>query len=612
VTDSSLVLRVSATIKAYEAELQKLPGVTAREAAAAGKALQRELNAGGRNAALEDARKALGIVEDKMAGAMREVQQFERVGRVAGGTVGELSGMLADLGDIVEGGITPITAMGLGVGVTTVAVGGLAYAAASAAQTAAAMVRSVHEAGTASGQAAEDIEAAAKALDVMDAEAGRAIATLTSKFAPAVERGATVVIGMTATLDESAAQVAEMSDAMSYLSLATMAVLNPIGTLTGLVNGLAAVEAAEAMGDLTQRSEEYGAAIIEYAERRNRLAADMQTHLRNEQRALDENERASAEARRERLAAAAEARREQQAAAAERERDAQESIRLGEQATAARERAVEQTAQIEQTARRSALSEEAQLRQAYDDKIDQLGELLEITQDFAAFADASGALQLDLERQITQLHADALAERQAADAEYYAQQDELRQRRLEAEAQAAAIIVDTERSTALSAIGTIQAIAQAAQDGANKRTEAGRRAAMFAWTISRVGAAAEIGANIAIGVSQALELPPPAIPVGVAQALLVGATATAQLAAVPPPKFHQGGEVQAVLESGEVVVPRARVQDAGGASAVDRALRNGGNQGPIYVQFNLDGEMIERVADAVDRRRARPHYGRGG
>jgi hypothetical protein len=612
VTDSSLVLKVSATIKAYEAELQKLPGVTAKEAAAAGRALQRELNAGGRNAALDDARKALGIVEDKMSGAIREVQQFERVGRVAGGTVGELSGMLADLGDIVEGGITPITAMGLGVGVAAVAVGGLAYAAGSAATTAAAMVRSVHEAGTATGQAAEDIEAAAKALDVMDAEANRAIATLTSKFAPAVERGATVAIGLTATLDESAAEVSAMSEALSYLSVATLAVLNPIGALTGLVNGLAASEAADAIGNLTQRSEEYGAAIIEYSDRQSRLAQDMQTHLRNEQRALDENERASAEARRQRLADAAEDRRAAAQAAAERERDAQESIRLGEQATQARNSAVAQTAEIEQSARRSSLSEEAQLRAAYSDKIDQLGDLLQITQDYAAFAEASGALQVELDRKITELHADALAERQAADADYYKEQDELRQRNLEAAARAAEIVVDTERSTALSAIGTIQAIAQAAQDGADKRTAAGRRAAMVAWTISRVGAAAEIGANIAIGVSQALELPPPAIPIGVAQALLVGATATAQLASVPPPKFHQGGEVRAVLENGEVVVPRGRVAEAGGASAVDRALRGGQGGQAVYVQINMDGEIIDRVADAVERRRSRPHYGRGG
>jgi len=613
-------LSVTASVKAYQEELSKLEGITQKEAAKASLKLGQELAKAEREAAAAANRTAGRVADDVLSQgaqkALKEIQQFERVGRVAGGTIGELSGIMADLGDVFEAGVSPITAASLGLGAATLAVGGLAYGAVSAAQAAASLVRSVDEAGTASGQAAEDIAAAAAALDSMDGQVAQVSASLAGQLAPAVERGAEFLTGLIARSDDMAAKAYELGDAFSGLGGRMADILLPGASVIRQFNQLAELTGANAAAvNALEKVADIGAAIGDQDARRAELSKDIARHLEREKAALDDNAEAARESARASAQAAAEAKRRREEAAAAAERDAEQSIALAERAAAATLAAVERTASIEKAARDSALSTEAKLRDAYFQKIDVLTELLGKTQDFVAYEEAANALREQLDRDLTALHLDEVQKRTEADAGYYEEQAAMREAAREAAIRDAAILRQSEESAALSSIGTIQAIAQAAQAGANTRTESGKRAARNAYAVSRLAAATEIGINTAIGVSQALELPPPAVPFGVAAALATGAAAGARLAAVPAPKFHSGGEVgsdevRIVAQRGEVVVPRERVQQMGGASAVDRQLRSG-SAAPTMVQVRIEGQTVDLIAEAVERRMAKPSYGRG-
>lgn len=609
-------INVQAHVDRYRDQLRQIVGITESEAAKAAQAFEREFLDKERRAVLSQARAAAGLVEEGTSVALREIGQFERVGRIAGGTIGELSGAMADFGDIVEAGISPVTAVGLGVGVAAVAMGALTYGAINAAQAAAALVRDIKETGAASGQAAEDIGNAADALDGLNAVSERARVAVGVALAPAVERGAELLIGMAAKIEATSDRWDTWSNNVAWAAEQAVRWLVPGGQMLSLLSDLSEASGfSPTLEGSLQRTADLGAEIVDRQVRLQQLGKDFQRHLDLEEQALERNARQAAEEKRERERAAADARRQREEAARERERDAVEAIRLAEQQAAAQQRAIAETASIERAAASGALSAEGQIRQAYSDRIDRLVELAGVTQDFGALASASAAVQSQLERDLTDLHNEELAARTEADRAYWDEQQAQREAAREATERATEATVQAERGAALAMIGTVEALAQAAIDGANTRTEAGRRAARAAYTISRLAAATEIGVNTAIGVSQALELPPPAVPFAVFQAVATGAAAGARLAAVPAPKFHSGGEVmggqevRAVLERGEVVVPRSRVSDLGGAAAVDRQLRGSSNQ--TVVQVNVDGEVVELLAAAVERRMNRPNYGRG-
>ncbi len=73
------------------------------------------------------------------------------------------------------------------------------------------------------------------------------------------------------------------------------------------------------------------------------------------------------------------------------------------------------------------------------------------------------------------------------------------------------------------------------------------------------------------------------------------------------PRLHAGGQVYAdeqpaVLRRGEVVVPAPVVRQSGGADAVRRGSATGGGVTQVIAQISIDGEMVERIADAVTRK----------
>lgn len=153
---------------------------------------------------------------------------------------------------------------------------------------------------------------------------------------------------------------------------------------------------------------------------------------------------------------------------------------------------------------------------------------------------------------------------------------------------------------AVSAIGDLWA--QSTEDAA----EAARRQAVIARTLAVFQLAQDLAKAIGAAIPWAAATGPgavAAVPAIIGSMTAVFADIASMLA--PVPKFHTGGyvmpdETPAKLKRGEVVVDAPRVQAAGGADGVRKALDGGG--GNITVLVDLGDRVIETIARKIERR----------
>lgn len=173
-------------------------------------------------------------------------------------------------------------------------------------------------------------------------------------------------------------------------------------------------------------------------------------------------------------------------------------------------------------------------------------------------------------------------------------------------------IVSARQGAAVAAVQLGQGVTNAIESQLRAQGSMNQRAAMAVYLTQLSLGLAQAGISTGIGVARALEAPPYAVPFLIAQALLTGGSAVAQIAAVPPPKaatFHAGmwgaqsDEIPALIQKREVVVPTQTVHQNGGPEGVRRALQGGGGD-TIVIDFG--DEVVEMVGRRVSSRAPRP------
>jgi len=174
-------------------------------------------------------------------------------------------------------------------------------------------------------------------------------------------------------------------------------------------------------------------------------------------------------------------------------------------------------------------------------------------------------------------------------------------------------ITDARFTAAAAAIDFGSAVAGSVESHLRATGELSNDASMALWATQLALGLAQAGISTGVGIARALEAPPAAVPYLIAQAVLTGATATASILAVPPPKpvsFHSGrypgttdGEIAATLQRREVVVPASTVDRNGGPEAVRRTLQRRG--GDTFV-LDLGESAVELLARRVGSRAPRP------
>ena len=201
-------------------------------------------------------------------------------------------------------------------------------------------------------------------------------------------------------------------------------------------------------------------------------------------------------------------------------------------------------------------------------------------------------------------------------AEFRAAEDEKRlaalQKQRDAEFKTQQEIVSVRQGAAVAAVQLGQGVTNAIESQLRAQGSMNQRAAMAVYVTQLSLGLAQAGISTGIGVARALEAPPYAVPFLVAQALLTGGSAIAQIASVPPPKaatFHAGlwgaqsDEIPALIQKREVVVPTQTVHQNGGPEGVRRALQGGGGD-TIVIDFGDD--LVEMVGRRVSSRAPRP------
>lgn len=263
--------------------------------------------------------------------------------------------------------------------------------------------------------------------------------------------------------------------------------------------------------------------------------------------------------------------------------------------------AYEQLDKIVSDLRISTLEGEAAIVAAYDARIRKVLELARVSGEFAAAQEAVALYEMQRERDIAEVRAEAAAQEQVR-----------RREAVEASFATAQAAVDLANGIA----DMVITISEQAADAQGKTTAEQKKAMKAAFAVQKATALAQAGINTALAVTQALgQLPPPASFVVAGLAGALGAVQVGLIAAKQPPSFHLGGTIGGSGDAPDEVPINARrgegVVSTAGMAALGRENLDAINRGaapmsaPVVV-VEVGGEAIEA---ATARGLSRPSPG---
>jgi hypothetical protein len=286
---------------------------------------------------------------------------------------------------------------------------------------------------------------------------------------------------------------------------------------------------------------------------------------------------------------------------ADAEREAAKARRNQEKADRERASALEELDRIDTDARRSAMTDEAALIDQYEERIDRVRELGQLTgQDVSSTV---AALELAAQKELMELR-DQEVEREKQ------RQSQIKAEKMRKEQEETAFLKEQERerfenrvaleSEILSLVGSLGDIAAlSAQKRANEDEKAARRSLAIAKTLG----IAQIAIDTASGIQKALAtfVANPILATAGIAALVAGAAT--QAAAVSSQTLHQGGSlapdeeaIRTVILRDEKITPDARVISPEGSRRMERGEDGGARTVaiPIYQHF---GEFFADVVE---------------
>ncbi len=625
---------ITANIQAYAQEIGKLPDVTSEAAIKAGAKLeaqfQKRLDAVAKEAkqAAAQVTESTGKATEGAMDAGRAISGIEGVGRIFGGTIGEVTGALGDMEAV-------FSALPLSAGAAGLALAGLV-----------ATLGYLYESQQKQREAAEetvkglyDIEFNSKTLDdalkavqssmqgsyestraLADAKQLLAIAEA-QELAPAItetnyaqaaaieldlkRRG---VVGQLTDaerkeVDQFAIMAAQQAEHGTFMENYNKYWLQQTASI--IATKQAVDEYGNSIYGLTQQQEEAkpdNAAAEEAAKQREAEARRARAEAAQRQRQAEAERRAAEAQRKAEQARAAAAKKREEA-----ERKAAETARKAAEDLAA---TLEQLYEIQNRGQLDFLSEEQQVEAAYYRQIEAIRELAKAQEGNAQVQAEAQAAELaalgEYQMKVKDLRDAADAERLEKERQTSEQIKALREEELNALAENQAkqrealfntIQVGLEAASEVS--GLIQEVMAEYAQSYDTTTEMGRMAARKQFAINKAFALGDIAIKTAQAVVGFLSMVPPN-PVGAVFAGVTGATQAAIVAARQP-TFHVGrftrqgnlvtDEQPAILRRGEVVVPSPMVAAAGGPEAVRERLQGGGSSPNVML-----------VADFQDRR----------
>ena len=625
---------ITANIQAYAQEISKLPDVTSEAAIKAGAKLeaqfQKRLDAVAKEAkqAAAQVTESTGKATEGAMDAGRAISGIEGVGRIFGGTIGEVTGALGDMEAV-------FSALPLSAGAAGLALAGLV-----------ATLGYLYESQQKQREAAEetvkglyDIEFNSKTLD--DAlktvqssmqgsyESTRALADAkqllalaeAQELAPAItetnyaqaaaieldlkRRG---VVGQLTDaerkeVDQFAIMAAQQAEHGTFMENYNKYWLQQTASI--IATKQAVDEYGNSIYSLTQQQEEAkpdNAAAEEAAKQREAEARRARAEAAQRQRQAEAERRAAEAQRKAEQARAAAAKKREEA-----ERKAAETARKAAEDLAA---TLEQLYEIQNRGQLDFLSEEQQVEAAYYRQIEAIRELAKAQEGNAQVQAEAQAAELaalgEYQMKVKELRDAADAERLEKERQTSEQIKAIREEELNAladnqakqrEALFNTIQVGLDAASEVS--GLIQEVMAEYAQSYDTTTEMGRMAARKQFAINKAFALGDIAIKTAQAVVGFLSMVPPN-PVGAVFAGVTGATQAAIVAARQP-TFHVGrftrqgnlvtDEQPAILRRGEVVVPSPMVAAAGGPEAVRERLQGGGSSPNVML-----------VADFQDRR----------
>lgn len=634
--NASASVAITANIQGYAQEISKLPDVTGEAALKAGAkleaAFQKRLDAVAKEAR-EASRKVADATEPvagKALDAGRAISGVEGVGRIFGGTIGEVTGALGDLEAVF--GALPLSLGAAGIAVAGLTTGLMYLWNANKEQEAATRetIEGLYDLEVGTKTVGEQLMAAQGVLQdafvstraLADAEKFLALAQA-NEAAPAQEAANYARIAAIELQLKQKGAVGLLTDAerKEIDSFATMAAQQrDHGSFMEAYNK---AWSDQAMNILSAKYavDEYGNSIYDLGNQQEQQKNQQEEDAKaREEEAKREAARAKAEADRRQRQAEAERKAAERKAAAERaraeaKRKADEEDRKLAQAQAeaakALTEALDKLYEIQGRGQLDFLSQEEAVESAYRRQLDAIKALTEANKDNAQIQQEAQAAELAaLGERNAKLNEIAATRRQAeadAEAKAVAEREAAREADVKAAMEAEAAkqksmmdTVETGLNVAADSSALLQDIINEFAQTYDTSTEIGRRAAKRQFAVNKAFAIADIGIKTAQAVMGFLAMVPPNIPGSIGAGIL-GATQAAVVAAKQP-KFHAGrftqsgnlvtDEQPAILRRGEVVVPSPMVASAGGPEAVRERLRS-----PVGMAAPT---ML--VADFADRR----------
>lgn len=626
---------ITANIQAYAQEIGKLPDVTSEAAIKAGAKLeaqfQKRLDAVAKEAkqAAQKVSESTGKAAEGAVDAGRAISGIEGVGRIFGGTIGEVTGALGDMEAVFSSLPLAAGAAGIAIAGLVTTLGYLYEAQSRQREAAEETVKGLYAIEFNSG-ALNDALKGVQASMQGSYESTRALADAkqllalaeANELAPAITQSNYAQAAAIELDLRRKGAIGQLTDAerKEVDSFATMAAQQAKhgsflenynkSWLVQAENIIATKQAVDEYGNsiygLTQQQEQQqdpSAAADAQAKQREAEARQARAEAAARQRQA-EAERRAAEAKQK----AERARHEAQRKADEAARKAAEEARKAAEALAA---TLSQLYEIQNRGQLDFLSQEEQVESAYRRQIEAIRELAKAQEGNAQVQAEAQAAELaalgEYQIKVKEIRDAADAERLEKERQTSEQIKALREEELTALAdnqakqrEAVFNTVQVGLQAASEVSGLIQEVMAEYAQSYDTTTEMGRMAARKQFAINKAFALGDIAIKTAQAVVGFLAMVPPN-PVGAAFAGVTGATQAAIVAARQP-TFHVGrftrqgnlvtDEQPAILRRGEVVVPSPMVAAAGGPEAVRERLQGGGGSGP----------NVMLVADFQDRR----------
>ena len=647
---------ITANIQAYAQEISKLPDVTSDAAIKAGAKLEAQFQKR-LDAVAKEARQAAAQVTDSTgkaaAGAVdagRAISGVEGVGRIFGGTIGEVTGALGDLEAVFSALPATTGAAGLAIGAAAAAAlyfyNKSSEARKEAEDFAKGLENIAKNAGPLTAAVLEENAVLVAKLTQSQRDAEDATQALAARqaleLAPSIIGANNALVAQELYAKKAAGELSGFSDEELAQIEATAQkaamTIEGFGAKTGVAT-FSAEKYAQAWGFAAlglQRANQEQAALNDQIGRGTVLLEDFvegqdavlqspqdraaQEEQVREQQAKAAEARAKAQAAAEKARAEAQRRAEQARQEAERarqeaQRKADEAARkAAEEARKAAEALASTLAQLYEVQNRGQLdflTQEEQVESAYRRQLEAIRELAKAQEGNAEVQAEAQAAELAA---LGQYQMKVKEIRDAADAERIAKEKETSAQIVALRNEELAAIQENADKQRQATYDTIQVGLQAAGDVSSliqdvlaeyaqsydTTTEMGRMAARKQFGINKAFALGDIAIKTAQAVMGFLTLVPPNVP-GAVGAGITGATQAAIVAARQP-TFHSGrfsrqgtlvtDEQPAILRRGEVVVPSPMVARAGGPEAVRERLQGNGSGAP----------PIMLVADFQDRR----------